>query len=106
VLVILNAASGRPLSASLATADHAAELIPPPQAYESAVAHFRTQGCVAGPLVGASFALTVPANLERRVLGEAVDGGYAKAPLPRPIRRLIAAIVRDRGIDFGPVSYQ
>jgi hypothetical protein len=105
VLIVLKAASRKRMSAETATARHAAELAPSPRAAAEVTSYFATQGCTIGPVVGPSFAVSLSVKDVERILGNEHDGVFAYAPLPAKVARYVASIVRERPIDFGPVSY-
>ena len=105
VLVLLKPASGRPITTADATSDSIGELAPSPRAAAAVAKYFADRGCEVGPLVGVSFALTVPADAVARLLGEEENGEFPKPRVPRTISRTIERIVRDSPIAFGPVSF-
>jgi hypothetical protein len=104
-MVLLKPASRRRITAATATSGRVAELAPSPRTAALVAQYFVDRGCETGPLVGVSFALTVPSGDVASLLGDEVNGEFANPPLPRAIARAIQAIVRDRPIDFGPVSF-
>ena len=105
VLVLLKPASGRQITTADAVSDAVAGLAPSPRAAATVAKYFADRGCDVGPLVGVSFAVTLPAAAVERLLGEEEDGEFPQHRLPRAVARSIERIVRDRPIDFGPVSF-
>jgi hypothetical protein len=105
VLVLLKPASGQKITATNAISDRVAELAPSPRTAARVAQYFVDRGCETGPLVGVSFALTVPSGDVASLLGDEVNGEFVNPRIPRAISRSIEAIVRDRPIDFGPVSF-
>lgn len=98
-LVVMKPASRRvTVDARSTTAGEVASLAPSAAAVEKVSDHLRSLGCEVGPLVGISFAISMPPDVASRLL----DG---PADLPRPVKRSIDRIVRDEPIDFGPVSF-
>ena len=105
VLVLLKPASGAKISTANTTSDTVADLAPSPRTAARVAQYFADRGCETGPLVGVSFALSVPSDDVASLLGDEVNGEFSNPPIPRSISRAIEAIVRDRPIDFGPVSF-
>lgn len=105
VLVVLKPSRGRAATAESATAERVSELAPSPMAAERLAEFFTEAGYEVGPLVGISFSLTVPADDVASLLGDEIDGEYAHPSIPASLRRHIDTIVRERPIDFGPVSF-
>jgi hypothetical protein len=105
VMVLLKPASRKRITATTATAERVAELAPSPRAAARVAKYFVDRGCEIGPLVGVSFALTVPSDDVASLLGDEVNGEFVNPPIPPAISRAIETIVRDRPIDFGPVSF-
>jgi hypothetical protein len=102
-LVVLRPPSGR-LTAASATAEHAAANAPSAAAIERVTDHFRALGCEVGPVVGVSFAVTMPGKRAAELLDDS-ESGIQPSSLPRRVRLAISAIVRNDPIDFGPGNF-
>ncbi len=106
VLVLLKPASGRAVTTETTTAKRVKDLAPPRRAAAELRKFFVERGTEVGPMVGTSFAITVPIDRVHAVLGEEVDGAFPACVLPSSLAPAVEAIVRDRPMEFGPVSFQ
>ena len=105
VLVIMKPSSRRKITAESALAATVGQLAPSARSTQKLRRYLQTAGCDVGPLVGVSFAVTIPAALAEQLLGTAIDGEFDISRLPTQLCRSVQSIVRDRPIDFGPVSF-
>ncbi len=100
------------------TAENISEFAPPPDAYLIASGDFRSIGFEIGPLVGATFSITAPAdtfkNMFKADLQRSVKGGIERIGgdlelpldhLPDNTRKIIQTVTFIEPPDFGPTEF-